>query len=99
MRIQDEVEVGRRRKITNISLRNDRSIHISPSKTVCDISVSSIPHIIFSVNHKQIYISVTFCGILRWAGHVTRMGEMKGAYKALERKPEGMSPLGRPRRR
>jgi hypothetical protein len=36
---------------------------------------------------------------LRWAGHVTRMGERRGAYRALVGKPEGRRPLGRPRRR
>jgi hypothetical protein len=36
---------------------------------------------------------------LRWAGHVARMGERRGAYRALEGKPEGRRPLGRPGRR
>jgi hypothetical protein len=36
---------------------------------------------------------------MRWAGHVTRMGETRNAYKILVGKPEGMRPLGRPRRR
>jgi hypothetical protein len=36
---------------------------------------------------------------LRWVGHVARMGERTGAYRALVRKPEGRRPLGRPRRR
>jgi hypothetical protein len=36
---------------------------------------------------------------LRWAGHVARMGERRGAYRALLGKPEGRRPLGRPRRR
>jgi len=31
--------------------------------------------------------------------HVARMGEMRGAYRVLVRKPEGMRALGRPRRR
>jgi hypothetical protein len=35
---------------------------------------------------------------LRWAGHVARMGERRGAYRALVGKPEGRRPLGRPRR-
>jgi len=34
-----------------------------------------------------------------WAGHVARMGEMKGVYRVLVWKPEGKRPLGRPRRR
>jgi len=36
---------------------------------------------------------------MRWAGHVARMGEERGVYKVLVRKPEGKRPLGRPRRR
>jgi hypothetical protein len=35
---------------------------------------------------------------MRWAGHVARMGEVRGAY-ILVGKPEGRRPLGRPRRR
>jgi hypothetical protein len=34
----------------------------------------------------------------RWAGHVARMGEHRNAYRILVGKPEGKSPLGRPRR-
>jgi hypothetical protein len=36
---------------------------------------------------------------LRWAEHVARMGERRGAYRALVGKPEGRRPLERPRRR
>jgi hypothetical protein len=36
---------------------------------------------------------------MRWAGHVARMGEMRGAYNILVGWPEGRRPLGRPRRR
>ena len=36
---------------------------------------------------------------MRWAGHVTRMGEERGRYRVLVGKPEGKIPLGRPRRR
>jgi hypothetical protein len=35
---------------------------------------------------------------MRWAGHVTRMGEKTNAYR-LVGKPEGKRPLGSPRRR
>jgi hypothetical protein len=34
-----------------------------------------------------------------WAGHVACMGERRGVYRVLVRKPEGKRPLGRPRRR
>jgi len=36
---------------------------------------------------------------MRWAGHVARMGEERGAYRVLVGKSEGKRPLGRPRRR
>jgi hypothetical protein len=34
---------------------------------------------------------------MRWAGHVTSMGEERKAYKVLAEKPEGKKPLGRAR--
>jgi hypothetical protein len=34
-----------------------------------------------------------------WVGHVARMGEEKGVYRVLVGKPEGKSPLGRPKHR
>ena len=37
--------------------------------------------------------------IMRWAGHVVRMGEERGVFRVLVGKPEGRRPLGRPRRR
>jgi hypothetical protein len=36
---------------------------------------------------------------MRWAGQVARMGEVRGAYNSLVGRPEGRTPLGRPRRR
>jgi hypothetical protein len=36
---------------------------------------------------------------MRWAGHVARMGEVRGAYNILVGRPECRRPLGRPRRR
>jgi len=37
--------------------------------------------------------------IMRWAGHVARMGEGRDVYRGLVGKPEGKRPLGRPRLR
>jgi hypothetical protein len=34
---------------------------------------------------------------MRWAGHVARMGEKRNVYRLLVGKPEGKTPLGRPR--
>jgi len=36
---------------------------------------------------------------MRWAGHVACMGEGRGVHRVVVGKPEGKSPLGRPRRR
>ena len=36
---------------------------------------------------------------VRWAEHVARIGEEMRVYRVLLGKPEGKSPLGRPRRR
>jgi hypothetical protein len=36
---------------------------------------------------------------MSWAGHVARMGEVRGAYNILFGRPEWRRPLGRPRHR
>jgi hypothetical protein len=36
---------------------------------------------------------------MKWAGHVTRMGEEMNAYRILVGKPEGQRPLARPTRK
>jgi len=38
-------------------------------------------------------------GRIGWAGHVTRMGDRRGSYGALEGRSERNRPLGGPRRR
>jgi hypothetical protein len=35
---------------------------------------------------------------MRWAGHVTRIGDERKVYRVLVGKPEGKRPLGKPRR-
>jgi hypothetical protein len=37
--------------------------------------------------------------MMRWVGHVARMGEVRGTYNILVGRPEGTRPLGRPRHR
>jgi hypothetical protein len=34
---------------------------------------------------------------MRWAGHVARMRKKRNAYRIFLGKPEGKTPLGRPR--
>jgi hypothetical protein len=53
---------------------------------------------------KDLYSSPTIIRVIksrrmRWAGHVARMGEGRGAYRILVGRPEGRRPLGRARRR
>jgi hypothetical protein len=36
---------------------------------------------------------------VRWAGHVVRMEEGRGAYRSLVERPNGRRPFGRPRHR
>jgi hypothetical protein len=59
------------------------------------------------LHNKELYALYSSPNIIRvnksrkltLAGHVARMGERRGAYRALVGKPEGRRPLGRPRRR
>ena len=49
----------------------------------------SLPNIVRVVKSRK----------MRWAGHVACMGEGRDVNRVLVGKPEGKSPLGRPRRR
>ena len=49
----------------------------------------SLPNIVRMVKSRR----------MRWAGHVARMGDVRGVHRVLVGKPEGKRPLGRPRRR
>jgi hypothetical protein len=49
----------------------------------------SLPNIVRVVKSRR----------MRLAGYVARMGEGRGVNRVLVGKPEGMRPLGRPRRR
>jgi hypothetical protein len=53
------------------------------------IDLYSSPNIVWVIKSRR----------MRWAGHVARMGERRGAYRVLVGKPEGRRPLGRPRHR
>jgi hypothetical protein len=51
------------------------------------------------VYSSPIIIIRVFKSRTRWAEHVARLGEKRGAYKVLVWKDEGKRQLGRPRRR
>jgi hypothetical protein len=53
---------------------------------------------LYALYSSQNIIRVIKSRRLRWARHVARMGERRGAYMYLVGKPE-RRPLGRPRRR
>jgi hypothetical protein len=60
----------------------------------------------FKINPNGLFVSSCVTNVrviksrrLRWAGHVARMGERRGVYRALVGKPEGRRPLERPRRK
>jgi hypothetical protein len=51
---------------------------------------------------NDLYSSPNFIRVqikMRWAGHVARMGEGRGAYRISVERPEGRRPLGRCSRR
>jgi len=53
---------------------------------------------------NDLYFSPNIVGVIKskslgWAGHVARIGERRGVYRALVGKPERRRSLGRPRHR
>jgi hypothetical protein len=61
-----------------------RKLH---NEELCDLYCS--PNIVRAIKSRRI----------GWAEHVARIGERRGVYRILLRKPEGKRPLGRCRRR
>jgi hypothetical protein len=57
------------------------------------------------MDHRENCIMMNFIAcilhriLLRWVGHVARMGEERGVYRVLVGRPEGKRPLGRPMRK
>jgi hypothetical protein len=49
-------------------------------------SLYSLPNIVRIIKSRR----------MKWAGHVARMGEGRGFYSVLVRRPEGKRPLRRP---
>jgi hypothetical protein len=57
---------------------------------------NSHTYIIFLYSSPSI-VRVNKARRMRWAGHVARVREVRGAYNILVGRPEGRRPLGRPR--
>jgi hypothetical protein len=51
--------------------------------------LNSLPNIVRVIKSRR----------MRWVGHAVQKGEDRGVYRVLVVKPEGKSPLGRPRHR
>jgi hypothetical protein len=49
------------------------------------------------LHNEELHNLYCSSSIMRWAGHVARMGEKRNAYRILVGEPEGKRPLGRPR--
>jgi len=60
-------------------------------------AVSSFETLISKHRTINKIVLIIYILIMRWAGHVARMGEERGVYRVLVGKLEGRRPLGRPR--
>jgi hypothetical protein len=68
------------------------------------MTISSFVRRLHNEELNDLYSSPTIIWVIksrrmRWAGHVARMGEGRGAYRILVGRPEGRRPLERPRLR
>jgi len=50
------------------------------------------------VSQQNAFLFMLLAGLI-WAGHVARKGDRRGVCRVLVGKPEGKTPLGRPKRR
>ena len=69
--------------------RTHTGMHLVFEGSTSPNDVYSLPNIVRVVKSRR----------MRWVGHVARMGEDRRVQGVLVGKPEGKSPLGRPRRR
>jgi hypothetical protein len=94
----------------SLTLREECRLRVFENKVLRRIFVPKREEVIGEwrrLHNKELYdlysspniIRVMKSRRLRWAGHVARMGERRGAYRALVGKPEGRRTLERPRRR
>jgi hypothetical protein len=68
--------------------------------TLLYLKLTLCQYILIKLSTRHFYILQDYyLRLMRWAGHVARMGEERNVYKVLVGKPEGNRPLGRPRRR
>jgi hypothetical protein len=89
-----------------ISFLDDNRLYRSPAPTPLEKvpMAQTTTHIWELSDARYLYSSPIIIRVIksrrmRWAGHVARMGEGRGANRILVGGPEGRRPLGRPRRR
>jgi len=94
----------------SLTLREERRLRVFENRVLRRIfgperdEVTGEWRILHNEELNYLYSSPNFVRVIKsrrmsWAGHVARMGEGRGLYRILVAKPEGMRPLGRPRRR
>ena len=81
--------------VPNVSKSGSLSL-LEPSGPVQACNGVALPYILCEKFVKWHFFLVNYL-LMRWAGHVARMGERWGVYSVLVGKPEGKVPLGRPR--
>jgi len=92
----------------SLTLREERRLWVSEKRVLSRIFGHRRDEVIgewrklHNEELNDLYSSPTIVRVIksrrmRWAGHVTRMGEMRGVYGVLVWKLEGKRPLGRPR--
>ena len=91
----------------SLTLREERKLRVFENMVLRRIFGSRRDEVtgewrrLHNVELNDLYCSPNIVRVIksRWAGHVARMGEERGAYRVLVWKPEEKRPLRRPRRR
>ena len=84
----------------SLTLREDRRLRVFENRVLRRILGSKRYEV--TVEWRQLHkekLNGLYSRRMRWARHVTPMGERRVLYRVLVGKPEGKRPHGRPRRR
>jgi hypothetical protein len=84
---------------TTINYFTEDDLHIHRSENLRSSVVPAQILYLYTRYSSPSIIRIIKSRRMSWARHVALMGEKRNAYRLLVRKPEGKSPLGRPRRR
>jgi len=91
----------------SLTLREERSLRVFENRVLRGIFGSRRDEVtgewrkLHNEEHNDLYclhnfVEVIKSRIMRWAGHVPRMGERKGVYRVLVGEPEGKNRWGDP---